>query len=66
MCWKFFHMFKDEEHSMQAWIASVRHSAYRPEAANFKVMDIDLIISLTQGVPDFFDPYSQDCNKLRS
>jgi hypothetical protein len=36
------------EKAQQGFPASVRHSAYRPEAANFKVMDIDLIISLTQ------------------
>jgi hypothetical protein len=56
MHWKFFHMFKDEEQSMQAWIASVWHSAYRLEAADFEVTDIDLIIVLTQGLPDCFDP----------
>src|ERR1700737_3342651 len=54
---KFFYMVMDEEKSMEAWIASVRDIAHRLEAANFEVKDIDLIIALTQGLPDCYDPF---------
>jgi hypothetical protein len=47
---KFFYM--DEEKSMEAWIASVRDIAHCLEAADFEVTDIDLIVALTQGLPD--------------
>ena len=54
---KFFYMVMDEEKSMEAWIASIRDIAHRLEAANFEVTDIDLIIALTQGLPDRYDPF---------
>jgi len=54
---KFFYMVMDEEKSMEAWIASVRDIAHRLEAADFEVTDIDLIIALTQGLPDRYDPF---------
>jgi len=57
MCRKFFYMVMDEEKSMEAWIASVRDIAHCLEAADFEVMDIDLIIALTQGLPDRYDPF---------
>jgi len=50
-------MVMDEEKSMEAWIASVRDIAHCLEAADFEVMDIDLIIALTQGLPDRYDPF---------
>lgn len=49
---KFFSMGKLEDQSMQAWIASVRDIAYRLEAADFKINDVDLILALTQGLPE--------------
>lgn len=52
---KFFNMHKLEEQSMQAWIASVRDAAYRLESADFEVKDIDLIIALTQGLPEIYN-----------
>jgi len=54
---KFFYMVMDEEKSMEAWIASVWDIAHRLEAADFEVMDIDLIIAMTQGLPDRYDPF---------
>jgi len=54
---KFFYMVMDEEKSMEAWIACVRDMAHRFEAANFEITDIDLIIALTQGLPDRYDPF---------
>jgi len=56
---KFFYMVMDEEKekSMDAWIASVRDMAHCFEAANFEITDIDLIITLTQGLPDRYDPF---------
>jgi hypothetical protein len=50
-------MVMDEEKPMEAWIASVRDIAHRLKAADFEVKDIDLIITLTQGLPDRFDPF---------
>jgi hypothetical protein len=47
----------DEEKSMEAWIASVRDIVHRLEAADFEVTDIDLIIALTQGLPNRYDPF---------
>jgi hypothetical protein len=52
---KFFYMVMDEEKSMEAWIASVWDIAHRLEAADFEVMDIDLIIALTWRLPDQYD-----------
>jgi len=54
---KFFYMVIDEKKSMEAWIASVRDIAHCLEAANYEVTDIDLIIALTQGLPDHYDPF---------
>jgi hypothetical protein len=54
---KFFYMVMDEEKSMEAWIASVRDMAHHFEAANFEITDIDLIITLTQGLPNHYDPF---------
>jgi hypothetical protein len=54
---KFFYMVMDKDKSMRAWIASVRDIAHRLEAANFEVTDIDLIIALTQGLPDRYDSF---------
>jgi gag-polypeptide of LTR copia-type len=50
----FFSMVKQENQSMQAWIASIRHAAFELEAANFQIQDIDLIIALTQGLPESY------------
>jgi hypothetical protein len=50
-------MVMDEEKSMEAWIASIWDIVHRLEAANFEVKDIDLIIALTQGLPDRYDPF---------
>jgi hypothetical protein len=59
---KLFYMVMDEEKSMEAWIASVRDMAHRFEAANFEVTDIDLIIALTQGLPNHYDPFIVSLN----
>ena len=50
-------MVMDEENLMEAWVASVRDIAHHLEAADFEVTDIDLIIVLTQGLPDHYDPF---------
>jgi hypothetical protein len=47
----------DEEKSMEAWIASVQDMAHCFKAANFEITDINLIIALTQGLPDCYDPF---------
>jgi hypothetical protein len=39
----FFSMVKQENQSMQAWIASIRHATFELEAANFQIQDIDLL-----------------------
>jgi hypothetical protein len=57
MCQKFLYMVMDKEKSMQAWVASVWDIAHHLEAANFEVTDIDLIIALTQGLPDRYDSF---------
>ena len=51
---KFFSMVKLEEQSMQAWVASIRDIAYRLESTDFKINDIDLIVALTQGLPEAY------------
>ncbi|KIM73829.1 hypothetical protein PILCRDRAFT_14895 [Piloderma croceum F 1598] len=50
-------MVLDEDQSMEAWIASVWDIVHHLESADFEVMDIDLVISLTQGLPDHYDPF---------
>jgi len=52
---RFFTMVKGE-HTMEAWIASVCDAAHRLEAADFEVKDIDLIVALTQGLPEEYFP----------
>jgi hypothetical protein len=47
-------MVKDEAQPMQAWIAAVKNTAFKLEAANFEVCNIDLIIALTQGLLIFY------------
>ncbi|RDB31020.1 hypothetical protein Hypma_000182 [Hypsizygus marmoreus] len=47
---------KHDDISMQAWIAQVRDAAFHLEAAEFPVDDLDLIIVLTQGLPESYDP----------
>ena len=42
---------------MQAWIAAVQDIAHRLKAADFEVTDIDLIIALTQGLLNQYDPF---------
>ena len=54
---KFFYMVMDEDQSMEAWIASVWDMSHCLEAADFEVTDIDLIIPLTQGLPDCYDSF---------
>jgi gag-polypeptide of LTR copia-type/Zinc knuckle len=54
MCRCFFSMVKKENQSMQAWIASICHAAFELEAADFQIQDIDLIIALTQGLPESY------------
>ena len=50
-------MVMDEEKLMELWIASVWDIAHCLEAADFEVKHIDLIITLTQGLPDCFNPF---------
>jgi gag-polypeptide of LTR copia-type/Domain of unknown function (DUF4219) len=54
ICHCFFSMVKKENQSMQAWIASIHHAAFELEAADFQIQDIDLIIALTQGLPESY------------
>jgi hypothetical protein len=51
---RFFSMTKQDSQPMQAWIASMRHAAFELEAADFVVRDINLIIALTQGLPESY------------
>jgi len=51
---QFFSLKKNPDQSMQAWIATVRDVAFRLEAADFEVKDLDLIIALTQGLPESY------------
>ncbi|RDB26438.1 hypothetical protein Hypma_006056 [Hypsizygus marmoreus] len=53
---RFFALQKHDDISMQAWIAQVRDAAFHLEAAEFPVDDLDLIIVLTQGLPESYDP----------
>ena len=50
-------MVMDEEKSMEARIASVRDIAHRLGAADFEVTDINLIIALTEGLSNCYDPF---------
>jgi hypothetical protein len=52
---RFFSMVKGDK-TMEAWIASVCDAAHRLEAADFEVKDIDLIVALTQGLPEEYFP----------
>jgi hypothetical protein len=54
---RFFFMTKGDSQSMQAWIAAVRHAAFELEAADFEIRDIDLIIALTQGLPESYSSF---------
>ena len=54
---KFFSMTKDHSQSMQAWIAAVRQAAFELESADFEVRKIDLIIALTQGLPESYSSF---------
>ena len=47
----------DEEKSMEARIASVHDIAHRLGAADFEVTDINLIIALTEGLSNCYDPF---------
>jgi len=52
---KFFSMVKGDK-TMEAWVASVCDAAHCLEAADFEVKDIDLIVALTQGLPEEYFP----------
>lgn len=54
---RFFAMSMDDNQSMQSWIASVRDAAHRLEAADFEVKDVDLIVALTQGLPESYSSF---------
>ena len=51
---RFFSMEKEEGVSMQAWIVLVHNAAFQLEAANFEVKELNLIIALTQGLPESY------------
>jgi len=51
---RFFSMEKEEGVSMQAWIALVHNAAFQLEAADFEVKELNLIIALTQGLPESY------------
>ena len=55
---RFFFMKKEPNQTMQAWIAAVRHTAFQLEAADFEVRDLDLIIALTQGLPESYSSFT--------
>jgi hypothetical protein len=55
-------MVKDDKQPMQAWIAAVRHAAFELEAADFEVHNIDLVIALTQGLPDLYSSFIVSLN----
>jgi len=42
---------------MQTWVATVRETAFRLEAADFQVMDIILILALTRGLPESYSSF---------
>jgi hypothetical protein len=52
----FFQMGMKPDMSMQEWIASVRNAAFHLESAGFEVKDIEMIIVLTQNLPDSYAP----------
>jgi hypothetical protein len=55
-------MVKDDKQPMQAWIAAVKHAAFKLEAADFEVHDINLIIALTQGLQDSYSSFIVSLN----
>jgi hypothetical protein len=58
---RFCLMVKDDKQPMQAWIAAVKHATF-DEATDFEVCDIDLIIALTQGLPDSYSSFIVSLN----
>jgi hypothetical protein len=64
MCRQFFSMTKDHLQSMQAWIATVRQAAFQLETADFKVCKINLIITLTQGIPELYSSFIVSLNAM--
>jgi gag-polypeptide of LTR copia-type/Zinc knuckle len=51
---EFLYMKKRDDQVMNSWIAKVKNTVYRLDAAGVAIIDEDIILTLTAGLPDLY------------
>jgi hypothetical protein len=51
---RFLYMRKHDDQPMSSWISNVKNAAFQLESAGVPVIDEDIILALTEGLPDTF------------
>ena len=51
---RFLYMHKHNDQPMSSWVSDVKNTAFQLESAGVPVIDKDIILALTEGLPDAF------------